>query len=53
MAPGLSCRGKRRFRDMQEAKESLRRIAAAPRAHAPVRWYFCQRCRGYHLTKRV
>lgn len=46
-----TCMGKRRFRDHDEAIRSLHRVTTkSPRVKQPKRAYFCEDCRGYHLT---
>lgn len=53
MSGGRSCRGKRRFRDAQEAKQTLRYIRGkSARQVIPVRYYECRRCGGFHLTSK-
>lgn len=48
-----SC-GKRRFRDHAEAIRSLRtiRTKGAPRNRMPSRAYYCDHCKGWHLTSQ-
>ena len=50
--------GKRRFRDIEQAKDTLRyaaiarRLSDGPCRRREVRYYFCDRCRGWHVTSR-
>lgn len=56
-----NCEGKRRFRDQKEAKVALKLARknakreleerGATSRHES-RFYFCQRCSGYHLTSK-
>lgn len=48
-----TCRGKRRYRDRQQAQRALRGLTKySTRAKLPVRPYFCGSCKGWHLTSR-
>ena len=48
-----TCRGKRRYRDRQEAIRELQPLTSrSTRAQVPVRAYLCPVCKGHHLTKR-
>lgn len=47
-----SCKGKRRFRDHQEAIHALHKASGSSRTIKPVRTYFCPTCKGFHLTSR-
>ena len=52
-ARSRTCRGKRRFRDLQEAEEFLHRQANySTRDKIPVRAYECDACRGCHVTSQ-
>ncbi len=46
--------GKRRFRDIEQAKSALRFIntKGAVREKNPVRAYNCEACKGAHLTSK-
>ena len=46
-----SC-GKTRFRDAQTAKLALAKIRNVATGSHPVRWYRCERCKGFHLTSQ-
>ncbi len=43
---------KRRFRDEDAARAALNDIKKHPNEVIPVRYYPCNWCGGYHLTKR-
>lgn len=48
-----TCRGKRRYRDHDQAIAALHRISnGSTRQRVPRRAYPCPECRGYHLTER-
>ncbi|PQJ09524.1 hypothetical protein CJD36_020005 [Flavipsychrobacter stenotrophus] len=42
--------GKKRFRNDVDAQEALKKIRKRPREVIPVRFYPCDKCRGFHLT---
>ena len=45
------CGGKRRFRDHEEAARALRsQKSNSTRDVICVRSYYCERCKGWHLT---
>lgn len=52
--PQRTCRGKRRFRDQQEATHALHHIVSRGfvRQKTPKRAYECPRCKGWHLTSQ-
>lgn len=48
-----SCRGKRRYRDREEALRCLRILEVrSTRGTIPFRAYPCQRCQGWHLSSQ-
>ncbi|MEJ7783188.1 MAG: hypothetical protein WKF96_00195 [Solirubrobacteraceae bacterium] len=48
-----TCGGKRRYRDHAEATGALRRVArSSQRQKIPVRCYWCDTCKGWHITSR-
>ena len=50
--PNTTCHHKRRFKDLERAKQALSSIRESPRARAPHRYYYCERCNGWHLSSR-
>ena len=46
-----SCIRKYRYPTAQTAQEAINRVHK--KRDTPLRYYFCKRCCGYHLTKRV
>jgi hypothetical protein len=50
----VTCRGKRRYRDHQEATRALHHFAVnGTRDVKPVRAYQCPTCNGWHITSRA
>lgn len=49
---GADCGGKRRYRDVVEASDALAAHRRSGRDRIAVRYYFCIRCEGYHLTSQ-
>lgn len=47
------CMGKIRYRDQQEARAALHRLAASQRDTVPSRSYSCHECNGWHLTSKA
>jgi hypothetical protein len=47
----LACKGKVRYRDKQEADAAIKFIGKGDqRQKTPGRSYFCESCRGWHLS---
>lgn len=48
-----ACKGKRRYRDRQEANRALHLLAnTSARETVPERAYDCPRCHGVHVTSK-
>lgn len=44
--------GKKRYPDQQSIKRSMKVIQGNPNAKAPVRYYECHLCNGWHMTNQ-
>lgn len=50
---GKDCGGKVRYRDEAHASDALARNRRSGRERMAVRYYYCIRCEGFHLTSQA
>lgn len=45
--------GKVRYSDREEANDAMKEVSIQKRVKNIIRFYFCKKCHGFHLTSRL